>query len=128
MTGWFILFFCCVSIAAICLGIDLLIERKNIKKYGSYEANYWAMMVIAICGVLALIFGLVAIIVPIDSAHAVADVQAALEIDPGNDWAEIRISEWTNDIERYGIFADKWSVREEIAELKAAMEGKSVKD
>ena len=126
MTGWFILFMCCVSIAAICLGIDLFIERKNLK-FG-YEANFWAITVIAICGVLALIFGLVAIVVPIDSAHAVADVQAALEIDPGNDWAEIRISEWTNDIERYGIFADKWSVREEIAELKAAMEGKSVKD
>ena len=65
MTGWLILFICCVGIAAICLGIDLIIERKNIKKYGCYEANFWAMMVIAICGVLALVFGLLALVIPI---------------------------------------------------------------
>lgn len=123
MTGWFILFICCVSVAAICLGIDLLIERKNIKKYGGYEANYWAMMVIAICGVLALIFGLVAVVVPIDSAHAVADVQAILEVDPTNDVAIARIVEWTQNIERFGMFADKWSVREELAELLASYGG-----
>ena len=117
MTGWFIVFICCVSVAAICLGIDLLIERKNIKKYGSYEANYWAMMVISICGVLALIFGLVAIIVPIDGARAVADVQAILEVDPTNDVAIASIVEWLQDIERFGMFADKWLVREELAEL-----------
>ena len=117
MTGWFIVFICCVSVAAICLGIDLLIERKNIKKYGGYEANFWAMMVIAICGVLALIFGLVAILVPIESAHAVADAQAILEVDPTNDVAIASIVEWLQDIERFGMFADKWLVREELAEL-----------
>jgi hypothetical protein len=121
MTGWFILFMCCVSIAAICLGIDLIIERKNLK-YG-YEANYWAIMVIAICGVLALIFGLVAIVIPIDSAHAVADVQAILETDPTNDVAIARLVEWTQDIKRFGMFADKWPVREEIAELMATYGG-----
>lgn len=121
MTGWFILFMCCVSIAAICLGIDLIIERKNLK-YG-YEANFWAIIVIAICGVLALIFGLVAIVVPIDCANAVADVQATLELFPGNDEAEIRLVEWSKDIERYGIFADKWLAREEIAELLATYGG-----
>lgn len=123
MTGWFILFICCVSVAAICLVIDLLIERKNIKKYGSYEANYWAMMVIAICGVLALIFGLVAILVPIESAHAVADVQAILEVDPTNDVAIASIVKWVQDIERFGMFADKWLVREELAELLASYGG-----
>lgn len=123
MTGWMILFMCCVGIAAICLGIDLIIERKTIKKYHCYEANFWAMMVIAICGVLALVFGLLAIVIPIDSAHAIADVQATLEIFPGNDEAEIRLIEWQQDIERYGIFADKWLVREEIAELLTAYGG-----
>ena len=123
MTGWFILFICCVSVAAICLGIDLIIERKTIKKYGCYEANLWAIMVISLCGVLALIFGLVAIVVPIDSAHAVADVQAILETDPTNDVAIARIVEWTEHIERYGIFADKWLVREEIAELMSIYGG-----
>jgi hypothetical protein len=121
MTGWMILFMCCVSIAAICLGIDLFIERKTLK-YG-YYANFWAIVVITICGVLALIFGLVAIVVPIDSAHAVADVQAILEADPTNDVAIARIIEWTQDINRFGMFADKWPVREEIAELMAAYGG-----
>ena len=123
MTGWFLLFICCVSVAAICLVIDLIIERKNIKKYGGYEANYWAMMVIAICGVLALIFGLAAIVVPIDSAQRIADITAILEIDPTNDVAIARLVEWTKDIERFGIFADKWPVREEIAELMAIYGG-----
>ena len=121
MTGWFILFMCCVGIAAICLGIDLIIERKNLK-YG-YEANLWAIMVSAICGVLALVFGLVAIVVPIDSAHAVADVQAILETDPTNDVATARLVEWTQDIKRFGMFADKWQVREDIAELMAIYGG-----
>jgi hypothetical protein len=121
MTGWMILFMCCVIIAAICLGIDLFIERKTLK-YG-YEANFWAITVIAICGVLALIFGLVAIAVSVDSAHAVADVQAILEVDPTNDVAIARIIEWTQDIERFGMFADKWLAREEIAELMAVYGG-----
>lgn len=121
MTGWFILFMCCVSIAAICLGIDLFIERKNLK-YG-YEANFWAMLVIVICGVLALVFGLLAVVIPIDSANAVADVQAILETDPTNDVAIARLVEWTQDIERCGIFADRWPVREEIAELMAIYGG-----
>lgn len=117
MTGWLILFMCCVGIAAICLGIDLIIECKTIKKYGFYEANFWAVMVIAICGVLALIFGLLAIAVPIDSAQRIADITAILEVDPTNDVAIARLVEWQQAIERYGIFADKWLVREEIAEL-----------
>lgn len=121
MTSWLILFMGCVSVAAICLGIDLFIERKNLK-YG-YNANFWAIVVIAICGVLALIFGLLAIVIPIDSANAVADVQAILEIDPTNDVAVARIVEWTQDIERYGMFADKWIVREEIAELMSIYGG-----
>ena len=121
MTGWFILFMCCVSIAAICLGIDLFIERKNLK-YG-YEANFWAITVIAICGVLALVFGLVAIVVPIDSAQRIADITAILEIDPTNDVAIARLVEWTKAIERFGMFADKWPVREEIAELMAIYGG-----
>lgn len=123
MTGWLILFMCCVGIAAICLGIDLIIERKTIKKCGCYEANFWAIMVIAICGVLALIFGLLAIAVPIDSAQRIADITAILEIDPTNDVAISRLVEWQQAIERYGIFADKWLVREEIAELLTAYGG-----
>lgn len=121
MTGWFILFMCCVSIAAICLGIDLIIERKNLK-YG-YEANFWAIVVIAICGVLALIFGLLAIVVPIDCALSIADQKAILEITPKNYVVITRLVEWQQDIERYGIFADKWLVREEIAELLASCGG-----
>jgi hypothetical protein len=121
MTGWFILFMCCVSIAAICLGIDLFIERKKLK-YG-YEANFWAIAVIAVCGVLAIIFGLLAIVVPIDCAQRIADITAILEVDPTNDVAIARLVEWTQDIERYGIFADKWLVREEIAELMATYGG-----
>jgi hypothetical protein len=121
MTGWMILFMCCVSIAAICLGIDLFIERKTLK-YG-YNANFWAILVIVLCGVLALVFGLVAIVVPIDSAQRIADITAILEIDPTNDVAIARLVEWTQDIERYGIFADKWPVREEIAELMAIYGG-----
>ena len=123
MTGWFILFICCVSIAAICLGIDLIIERKTIKKYGCYEANFWAITVISICGVLALIFGMCALVIPIDSAHRIADLQAVLEVDPTNDVAISRLVEWSQDIERYGMFADKWSVREEIAELMSIYGG-----
>lgn len=121
MTGWLILFMCCVSIAAICLGIDLLIERKNLK-YG-YSANFWAIVVIAICGVLALMFGLLAIVIPIDSAQRVADITVILEIDSTNDVAIARLVEWSQAIERYGIFADKWLVREEIAELLTAYGG-----
>ena len=123
MTGWLILFMCCVSIAAICLGIDLIIERKTIKKYGCYEANFWAIAVIAICGVLALIFGLLAIAVPVDSAQRIADITAILEVDPTNDVAISRLVEWQQAIERYGIFADKWLVRDEIAELLTAYGG-----
>ena len=116
MTGWMILFMCCVGIAAICLGIDLIIERKNLKKYG-YNANFWAITVIAICGVLAFIFGLFALVIPIDSAQRIADITAILEIDPTNDVAIANLVEWQQDIERYGMFADKWLVREEITEL-----------
>lgn len=123
MTGWMILFMCCVGIAAICLGIDLIIERKTIKKHHCYEANYWAMMVIAICGVLALVFGLLALVIPIDSAHVIADAQAILELDPTNDVAIANLVEWQQDIERYGMFADKWLVREEITELLTAYGG-----
>ena len=123
MTGWMILFMCCIGIAAICLGIDLIIERKTIKKYHCYEANFWAMMVIAICGVLALVFGLLALVIPIDSAHVIADAQAILELDSTNDVAIANLVEWQQDIERYGIFADKWLVREEIAELLTAYGG-----
>jgi len=123
MTGWLILFMCCVSIAAICLGIDLIIERKTIKKYGCYEANFWAMMVIAICGVLAFIFGLLALVIPIDCAHRIADITAILEVDPTNDVAIARLVEWQQDIERFGIFADKWLAREDIAELLTAYGG-----
>ena len=123
MTGWMILFMCCVGIAAICLGIDLIIERKTIKKYHCYEANFWAMMVIAICGVLAFVFGLLALIIPIDSAHVIADAQAILELDPTNDVAIANLVEWQQDIERFGMFADKWLVREEIAELLTAYGG-----
>lgn len=122
MTGWMILFMCCVGIAAICLGIDLIIERKNLKKYG-YNANFWAITVIAICGVLAFVFGLLAFVIPIDSAHVIADAQAILELDPTNDVAIANLVEWQQDIERYGIFADKWLVREEIAELLTAYGG-----
>ena len=121
MTGWMILFMCCVSIAAICLGIDLFIERKNLK-YG-YEANFWAIVVITICGVLALVFGLVAIVVPIDCAHSIADQKAILEITPTNPVVITRLIEWQQDIERFGMFADKWPVREEIAELLASCGG-----
>ena len=123
MTGWLILFMCCVSIAAICLGIDLIIERKTIKKYHCYEANFWAMMVIAICGVLAFIFGMAALVIPIDSAQRIADITAILEIDPTNDVAIARLVEWQQDIERFGMFAEKWLVREEIAELLTAYGG-----
>ena len=123
MTGWLILFMCCVSIAAICLGIDLIIERKTIKKYHCYEANFWAMMVIAICGVLAFIFGMAALVIPIDSAQRIADITAILEIDPTNDVAIARLVEWQQDIERFGMFAEKWLVREEIAELLTACGG-----
>ena len=122
MTGWLILFMCCVSIAAICLGIDLIIERKYLKKYG-YEPNFWAIVVFAICGVLVFIFGLLAIAVPIDSAQRIADITAILEVDPTNDIAIARLVEWQQAIERYGIFADKWLVREEIAELITAYGG-----
>jgi hypothetical protein len=122
MTGWFILFMCCVSIAAICLGIDLIIERKNLK-YG-YEANFWAIVVIAICGVLALIFGLLAIVIPIDCAQSIADQKAIIEnTSPSNVIVRTRLTEWQQDINRYGIFADKWLVREEIAELLASCGG-----
>lgn len=123
MTGWMILFMCCVGIAAICLGIDLIIERKTIKKYHCYEANFWAIAVIAICGVLAFIFGMLAIAVPIDSAQRIADITAILEVDPTNDVAIANLVEWQQDIERYGIFADKWLVREEIVELITAYGG-----
>ena len=122
MTGWLILFMCCVGIAAICLGIDLIIERKYIKKYG-YEPNFWAIVVFAICGILVLVFGLTAIVVPIDSAQRIADITAILEIDPTNDVAIANLVEWQQAIERYGIFADKWLVREEIAELITAYGG-----
>lgn len=121
MTGWLILFLCCVGIAAICLGIDLIIERKNLK-YG-YSANFWAILVIVTCGVLALIFGLLALAVPIDSAYAIADTQAILEVDPTNDVAIANLVEWQQAIERFGIFADKWPVRDEIAELLATYGG-----
>lgn len=121
MTGWMILFMCCVSVAAICLGIDLIIERKNLK-YG-YEANFWAITVIAICGVLALIFGMCALVIPIDSAHRIADMAAILELDPTNDVAIANLVEWQQAIERFGMFADKWPVREEIAELLAIYGG-----
>lgn len=115
MTGWMILFMCCVGIAAICLGIDLIIERKNLK-YG-YSANFWAITVIAICGVLAFIFGMLAIAVPIDSTQRIADITAILEVDPTNDVAISRLVEWQQAIERFGMFADKWLVREEVAKL-----------
>ncbi|MBO5424100.1 MAG: hypothetical protein J6A25_01145 [Lachnospiraceae bacterium] len=123
MTGWLILFMCCVGIAAICLGIDLIIERKTIKKHHCYVANYWAILVIAICGVLALVFGLLALVIPIDSAQRIADITAILEIDPTNDVAIANLVEWQQAIERYGIFAEKWLVREEIAELLTAYGG-----
>lgn len=117
MTGWLILFFICIGVALICLSVDLIVERKNIKKYGSYEPNFWAITVFAACIIFALVFGLVAIAVPISSAHALTDVQAILEVDPTNDVAVASIVKWIQEIERFGRFADKWLVREELAEL-----------
>ena len=126
MTGWLILVFICIGVALICFGVDLLIERRRAKANGYkfyYEPNEWFCVTVAICAILFLIFGLVAIVVPIDSAHAVADAQAILEVDPTNDVAIASVVEWLQNIERFGMFADKWLVREELAELIATYGG-----
>lgn len=120
MTGWLILVFICIGVALICFGIDLLIERRRAKANGYkfyYEPNNWFCMTVAICAILFLIFGLVALVVPIDSAHRIADLQAILEVDPTNDVAISDLVKYAQDVERFGMFADKWTVREKIAEL-----------
>ena len=120
MTGWLILVFICIGAALICFGIDLLIERRRAKANGYkfyYEPNGWFCMTVAICAILFLIFGLVALVVPIDSAHRIADLQAILEVDPTNDVAISDLVTYAQDVERFGMFADKWTVREKIAEL-----------
>ena len=126
MTGWLLLVFICIGVALICFGIDLLIERRRAKAHGykfDYEPNYWFCMTVAICAILFLIFGLVAIMVPIDAAHRIADLQAILEVDPTNDVAISDLVKHAQDIERFGMFADKWTVREKIAEIIASYGG-----